>query len=91
MSIINKAYIRMTCAKHMMKENFKEKFLENERGAMGVIEIIIIIAVVLVIGALFWDKITEFVGGLMDSVFGEGGSGDSVQGKINEGVTSKSK
>lgn len=69
MSIADKAYIRMMCAKHAAKETFKEKFLSDERGAMGVIEIVIIIAVVLVIAAMFWDKITAFVGDLFNKVF----------------------
>lgn len=83
MSMIDNAYIRMSCAKHMMKESIKERFLGNERGAMGVIEIIIIIAVVLVIGVMFWDQITAFVSDLMGSVFGDEGSGQNVQNKIN--------
>ena len=84
MSMMDNAYIRMMCVKHAIKETVKERFVADERGAIGIIEIVIIIAVVLVIGALFWDEITGFVTGLMDSVFGGDDSlGTNVNEKIN--------
>lgn len=82
MSRLDNAYIHLQCKKHAAKEAVKEKIISEERGAMGIIEIIIIIAVVLVIGVLFWDQITAFVGGLMDKVFGDGGMGDGLEDKM---------
>lgn len=68
MSTVDKAVIHMMCAKEFAKNKIKEKFLGDERGAFGIIEIIIIIAIVLVIAFFFRDKIFQFVEDLWDNV-----------------------
>lgn len=50
-----------------MKEWLKE-FWEDEEG-MGTVEIVLIIAVLIAIALLFKDRITKFVGDLMDKLF----------------------
>ncbi len=48
--------------------NFLKGFWQEE-DAMGTIEIVIIIAVLVAIAILFKDKITQFATRLMDSAF----------------------
>lgn len=86
MNILDKAYGHMMCAKHVVSTKVNE-FLTKERGAMGIIEIVIIIAVVLVIGVLFKDAILGFVNDLMDSVFADPGEFDPDT--IKENATTK--
>lgn len=61
MNVVDRAAIHMMCAKEFAKNRIKESFLGDERGAFGIIEIIIIIAIVLVIAFFFRDQIADFV------------------------------
>ena len=84
MNMMDDVYIRMVCVKHAFKEKAKE-ILWNEEGGFGTIEAIILIAIVLVIGALFWDEITGFVTDLMKNVFGDGRADDFGK-KVDDGM-----
>lgn len=61
MNAVDRAAIHMMCAKEFAKNRIREELFGDERGAFGIIEIIIIIAIVLVIAFFFRDQITEFV------------------------------
>lgn len=80
MSAVDKAVIHMMCAKEFAKNRIKEKFMDDERGAVNVIEIIIVVAVVLVIAFIFRDNIIDFVQSLWD---------ENVADKGGEQVTTK--
>ncbi len=55
------AYIKMQTALHFGVKNFKE----NEKGAVNVVEIVVIIGIVVLLALIFKDKIRE----LLDSLF----------------------
>ena len=59
------AMIRANMAKDKMKE-----FLQEQDGVSNVVAtIIILLIVVLLIGA-FWGRLKEWIGGIMDTIFG---------------------
>ena len=59
------AMIRATIAKDKVKE-----FLQEQDGVSNVVAtIIILLIVVLLIGA-FWDRLKEWIGAIMDQIFG---------------------
>ena len=48
--------------------NSKQDFLQNEVGAMGVVETVILIGAAVVLAILFKDRITEMINGLLDKL-----------------------
>ena len=48
--------------------NAKQDFLQNEVGAMGVVETVILIGAAVVLAILFKDRITEMINGLLDKL-----------------------
>lgn len=66
---MNKLCIRMYCAAQDVKGRFID-FLKKEKGAADIIAIVIIIGIVLVLAAVFWDRIAGFFADLMDNMFG---------------------
>lgn len=78
MNVVDRAAIHMMCAKEFAKNRIKERFFGDERGAIGTIEIIIIVAIVLVIAFFFRDQIFKLVTKLWDNV----GNKDTNVGEI---------
>ncbi len=46
-------------------------FMKKERGGAEIIAVVLVIAIVLVLAAVFWDKISEFFSDLWTSVVGK--------------------
>ena len=65
-----------------MKEYVKE-FWEDEEG-MGVVELVLIIAALVSVALLFSGRLKEFVGNLMDTVFGtDNNAGGNITSPYN--------
>lgn len=67
------AYIKMQTALHFGVKNFKE----NEKGAVNVVEIVVIIGIVVLLALIFKDKIKD----LLDSLF------TTIGGSANNAVS----
>lgn len=59
------------CAKSRL-----EDFINQEKGGSEIIAIVLVIGVVLVLAAVFWEQISTFFGGLISKMFGNAPSGD---------------
>ena len=46
-------------------------FLKREKGGSEIIAMVLIIAIVLVLAGIFWNKLYEFFNGLWDKVIGK--------------------
>lgn len=68
--MLNKLSIKAYCAMQNAKIRFTN-FLRKERGGSEIIAVVLVIAIVLVLAAMFWDKISVFFGELWDSVIGK--------------------
>ena len=68
--MLNELYFKATCAAMNAKQRFIN-FLRKEKGGSEIIAIVLVIAIVIVLAAIFWDKISEFFTNLWDSVTGK--------------------
>ena len=69
MKLLDKTCIRAMIRANMAKDKVKE-FLQEQDGFSNVVAtIIILLIVVLLIGA-FWDRLKEWIGAIMDQIFG---------------------
>ena len=69
MKMLDKIYIGAMIRANMAKDKVKE-FLQEQDGVSNVVAtIIILLIVVLLIGA-FWDRLKEWIGAIMDQIFG---------------------
>lgn len=55
---------------HKAKIRF-QNFLNEEKGGSEIIAMVLVIAIVLVLAAIFWDNISVFFNDLWDSVVGK--------------------
>ena len=67
---MNELMIMMYCSLLNMKARFVN-FMKEEKGGSEMIAMVLIIAIVLVLGGMFWDKISEFFDGLWSSAIGK--------------------
>ena len=69
MKMLDKICIGAMIRANMAKDKVKE-FLQEQDGVSNVVAtIIILLIVVLLIGA-FWDRLKEWIGAIMDQIFG---------------------
>ncbi len=69
MKMLDKICIGTMIRANMAKDKVKE-FLQEQDGVSNVVAtIIILLIVVLLIGA-FWDRLKEWIGAIMDQIFG---------------------
>ena len=69
MKMLDKICISAMIRANMAKDKVKE-FLQEQDGVSKVVAtIIILLIVVLLIGA-FWDRLKEWIGAIMDQIFG---------------------
>ena len=69
MKMLDKICIGVMIRANMAKDKVKE-FLQEQDGVSNVVAtIIILLIVVLLIGA-FWDRLKEWIGAIMDQIFG---------------------
>lgn len=51
------------------KEGFRN-FMSSERGVSNVVATIIILLIVVLLIGVFWDRLQEWLKGIMDTIFG---------------------
>lgn len=79
--MLNELGIKAYCAMHNAKTRFTN-FLKREKGGSEIIAIVLVIAVVLVLAAVFWDKISVFFGDLWEDVVGKSPIDDIDKSKV---------
>lgn len=59
------AMVRMTAMKDKAKD-----FVKNQDGVSNVVATIIILLLVVMLIAVFWENLQEWISGMMDQIFG---------------------
>lgn len=67
------AYIKMMQA--------RQKFLEEERGAVDIVAIVVLIGIAVLLAVLFKEQVGKLINNLFKSI------GDSASGAVNEGIS----
>ena len=68
-----KAYVKSITA----KENIKE-YMNSEKGISDLVITILVLAIAVILIGVFWDKLSEWLNGIMDGIFGFKPSGDKL-------------
>lgn len=67
------AYIKMMQA--------RQKFLEEERGAVDIVAIVVLIGIAVLLAVLFKEQVGKLINKLFESI------GDSATGAVKEGIS----
>lgn len=65
--MLDKLVIMAYCSLMSMRQKFDD-FMHEEKGGSEIIAMVLIIAIVLVLAGIFWDKISAFFESLWNSV-----------------------
>ena len=68
MNTLDKLYVNAKIRAEIMKENVK-KFMTEEHGVSNVVATIILLLIVVLIIGIFWDKLSTWLSGMMDTIF----------------------
>lgn len=79
--MLNEFGIKAYCAMQSVKTRFTN-FLKKEKGGSEIIAIVLVIAMVLVLAAVFWDKISAFFSELWEDVVGKNPIDDIDKSKV---------
>ncbi len=69
MSTLDRLYLSATCRMKRAIEEIKE-FCVSEDGVSNVVATIIILLIVVILIGVFWDRLSTWVTGIMDQIFG---------------------
>lgn len=69
MSVLNYVVIDARNRMARAKEGFRE-FLSSEKGVSNVVATIIVLLIVVIVIGVFWDRLSGWLSGIMDSIFG---------------------
>lgn len=69
------AQIRMINARNRMKE-----FWASQKGVSNVVATIVILLIVVLLIGVFWGRLKEWIGGIMDQIFGSEFTSDGLGG-----------
>lgn len=69
MKLLDGLYIRAMVAASKVKENVKD-FLDSQEGVSNVVATIVVLLITVLLIAVFWDRLKDWVNGIMDQVFG---------------------
>lgn len=69
MKLLNRIYIGAKSRMIRASESVKE-FLASESGIDGIVVTIIILLIAVLLIAVFWGRLKEWVSGIMDQIFG---------------------
>lgn len=61
-----------------LKEDVKD-FFASERGVSNIVAMIIILLIVVLLIGVFWDKLQEWLSGLMDQIFNSSFNTDGLE------------
>lgn len=70
MNLITRAYISMVTR----RDAFLESLRDDERGVAPIVATILILLIVILMVAVFYEKISEYFSDLMDKIFGTKGT-----------------
>ena len=68
MNTLDKLYVSAKIRAEIMKDNVK-KFMTEEQGVSNVVATIILLLIVVLIIGIFWDKLSTWLSGMMDTIF----------------------
>lgn len=68
MNTLDKMYLGMQIRAMKAAEGVK-RFWKEERGVSNVVATVLLILVVVLIIAIFWDKLQTWLSGMMDNIF----------------------
>ncbi|MBR4960941.1 MAG: hypothetical protein IKY52_08600 [Clostridia bacterium] len=74
--MITRAWVSMETKAYMLKNrarNFKEEIKNDERGVGAMVATILIMLIVVLLAAVFWEKIKEWFDKTMTKIFGSEG------------------
>lgn len=69
MNKLDRMYISMQNKMARVKEGIKD-FFASEKGVSNVVATIIILLIVVLLIVVFWDRLQEWVDGMMNTIFG---------------------
>ena len=68
MNTLDKLYLGAQLRASIMKEKVKN-FMSEQSGVSNVVSTIILLLIVVLIIGIFWDKLQEWLKGMMDTIF----------------------
>lgn len=68
MNTLDKLYVGAQIKAGIMKEKIKN-FMSEQNGVSNVVSTIILLLIVVLIIGIFWDKLQEWLKGMMDTIF----------------------
>ena len=74
-NLMTRAWVAMETKAYMLKNrvrNFREEFENDERGVGAMVATVIIMLIVVLLAAVFWDSIQEWFDGMMEKIFEKG-------------------
>ena len=72
--LMTRAWVYMDTQKYILKnrmQNFKKEFENDERGVGAMVATIIIMLIVVLLAAVFWDSINKWFTEIMEKIFGK--------------------
>jgi len=69
--LITRAYVAAEIRVNALKQNLRN-FRNDERGVGAMVATIIIMLIMVLLAAVFWEKISEWFKTMMNNIFGDG-------------------
>lgn len=69
LNALDSAYIWMSIRASKVRDDVKD-FLSEQSGVSNVVATIIILLIVVLLIAAFWGRLKDWIGGIMDTIFG---------------------
>ena len=77
--LMTRAWVYMDTQKYILKnrmQNFKKEFENDERGVGAMVATVIIMLIVVLLAAVFWDSIKAWFEDMMKRIFDTGSEGN---------------
>ena len=69
MNMLNRLYLKAKIRSKGLRNDIKE-FMSSEKGISNIVATIILVLIVVILIGIFWDKLSDWLSGMMNSIFG---------------------